>query len=351
MSSWTWRLRLPSSRSTSWMMNGSPMIEPTVLRGFSDEYGSWKIICMSRRSGLRSLRDMWAMSRPRYVIDPLVGSSRRVMRRAVVDLPQPDSPTRPSVSPRNTAKLTPSTACTAPTCLRSRMPFVSGKCLTRSRISISRSPAWGPPLPALIAPPPSRPRARPPCPRPPRERRRAPWRRPASPRRRAPTTARAASGAAAGRRPCGGRCRRAPPAGAAVAAERLGRGEPWVDALVGLAHVRAARMERAARRLEDQRRRAALDRDERLVAWQVEARDRPEQTPCVRVLRRAEDGVLVGVLDDPPGVHHGDGVGDLRHDAEVVRDHHDRRVELAAQALDQLEDLRLHGDVQRGRRL
>ena len=46
------------------MTNGSPMIEPTVLRGFSDEYGSWKIICMSRRSGLSSLRDRCAMSWP-----------------------------------------------------------------------------------------------------------------------------------------------------------------------------------------------------------------------------------------------------------------------------------------------
>ena len=36
--------------------NGSAMIEPTVLRGFSDEYGSWKIICISRRSGLQLAR-------------------------------------------------------------------------------------------------------------------------------------------------------------------------------------------------------------------------------------------------------------------------------------------------------
>src|SRR6185436_8099314 len=52
-----------------------------------------------------------------------------------------------------------------------------------------------------------------------------------------------------------------------------GRRELRVDTLVGVAHVRAARMERAARRLEDERRRAPLDRDERLVARQVEARD------------------------------------------------------------------------------
>ena len=29
---------------------GSLMIEPTVIRGSSDEYGSWKMICIRRRS-------------------------------------------------------------------------------------------------------------------------------------------------------------------------------------------------------------------------------------------------------------------------------------------------------------
>ena len=34
------------------------------------------------------------------------------MHRAIVDLPLPDSPTRPNVSPRSIEKLTPSTART-----------------------------------------------------------------------------------------------------------------------------------------------------------------------------------------------------------------------------------------------
>ena len=34
-----------------WMRNGAPTIVPTVCRGFSDEYGSWKIIWISLRSG------------------------------------------------------------------------------------------------------------------------------------------------------------------------------------------------------------------------------------------------------------------------------------------------------------
>ena len=48
------------------------------------------------------------------------------MQRAVVVLPQPLSPTRPSVSPSAIEKLTSSTARTWPTTLRS-MPFLIGK--------------------------------------------------------------------------------------------------------------------------------------------------------------------------------------------------------------------------------
>ena len=47
--------------------------------------------------------------------------------RPVVVLPHPLSPTRPSVSPLRTAKLTPSTARTWPTVLRNS-PFSIGKC-------------------------------------------------------------------------------------------------------------------------------------------------------------------------------------------------------------------------------
>ena len=45
------------------------------------------------------------MSRPSNTIWPAVGSSSRVSRRPVVVLPQPDSPTRPSVSPLRHAKV------------------------------------------------------------------------------------------------------------------------------------------------------------------------------------------------------------------------------------------------------
>ena len=52
------------------------------------------------------------MSRPSNSTVPPVGSSSRVTSRDVVDLPQPDSPTRPRVWPSLTVKLMPSTALT-----------------------------------------------------------------------------------------------------------------------------------------------------------------------------------------------------------------------------------------------
>ena len=88
------------------------MILPTVCRGFSEEYGSWKIICTSRRSGRICSLDRWVMSVPAKVTLPAVGSSSRVTSRAVVLFPQPDSPTIEKVSPVRTSKSTPSTACT-----------------------------------------------------------------------------------------------------------------------------------------------------------------------------------------------------------------------------------------------
>ena len=89
---------------------------PTRLRGLSEAYGSWKIIIISRLIGRMAGRERFEMSRPSKTILPSVTSSSRMMQRANVDLPQPDSPTIPSVSPDLTEKLTPSTALTAPIC-------------------------------------------------------------------------------------------------------------------------------------------------------------------------------------------------------------------------------------------
>src|SRR5262245_794192 len=83
------------------------------------------------------------MSSPASLIEPAVGSISRSTVRPTVDLPQPDSPTRPSVSPAAVAKLTPSTANTWPA-VRRRRPVLMGKCFLRpatSSTGASGSPA------------------------------------------------------------------------------------------------------------------------------------------------------------------------------------------------------------------
>ena len=107
------------------------MICPMRLRGFSEANGSWKTICISRRTGLSFARLAVVMSVPRNVIVPPVGSMSRMSVRDSVVLPQPDSPTRPSVSPSRRCSVTSSTACTWPATRSTSRPFLIGKyCLT-----------------------------------------------------------------------------------------------------------------------------------------------------------------------------------------------------------------------------
>src|SRR6266508_2922076 len=80
------------------------------------------------------------MSRPSKTILPPVGSSRRMMQRAIVDFPQPDSPTTPSVSPFRTVNVTPSTAFTEATSFWKMIPRVTGKCLIRLSTTSRSSP-------------------------------------------------------------------------------------------------------------------------------------------------------------------------------------------------------------------
>ena len=58
----------------------------------------------------------------------------------------------------------------------------------------------------------------------------------------------------------------------------------------------------------------------------------------------------VADLDDPAGVHDGDHVGILGDHAQIVRDQQNRHARLALQFAEQFENLRLDGDIQRGRR-
>ena len=70
------------------------------MRGLSEENGSWKIICIWRRKGSRSASRRSAVrSVPAKWMAPATGAWRPQIIRATVDLPEPDSPTRPKTSP------------------------------------------------------------------------------------------------------------------------------------------------------------------------------------------------------------------------------------------------------------
>ena len=73
-----------------------------------------------------------------------------------------------------------------------------------------------------------------------------------------------------------------------------------------------------------------------------------EQHPGVGVARIGEDvGGLAG-LDDFAVLHHADPVGEFAHDGEVVGDEQERHAEIAFELGEQVEDLGLDGDVERG---
>ena len=90
---------------------------------------------ISFRSAFISLGDAFMISRPARDTSPDITGSNRAMSLAVVDLPEPLSPTRPMVSPSPTSNETPSTAFTVrgPYRRRRAAPPLTSKYLTSSR--------------------------------------------------------------------------------------------------------------------------------------------------------------------------------------------------------------------------
>ena len=92
--------------------SASPIWSPTVKLGLSEVIGSWKIMAsrLPRRSCICRSGSA-ASSRPSKATEPDMrvpaSGSSRMMESAVTLLPQPDSPTMPSVRPRHSEKLTP----------------------------------------------------------------------------------------------------------------------------------------------------------------------------------------------------------------------------------------------------
>ena len=87
-------------------------------------------------------------------------------------------------------------------------------------------------------------------------------------------------------------------------------------------------------------------------SWSASSRARLFSRPSVYGCRGALKIVKTSAeLDDVARVHDDDAVGELRDQAEVVRDQDDRGVRLLPRGLQHLHDLRLDRHVERGRRL
>ena len=56
-------------------------------------------------------------------------------------------------------------------------------------------------------------------------------------------------------------------------------------------------------------------------------------------------------LDDAAEVHHGDAVGDMLHHRQIVRDENHGELHLAREVAEEVQNLRLDGDVECGDRL
>ena len=85
------------------------MVRPTVQRGSKEDSGSCCTTAMRRRRSRRRRSGTAVHGSPSRVTCPVVGSVRASAIHAVVDLPEPDSPTIPRVSPSCRVKETSST--------------------------------------------------------------------------------------------------------------------------------------------------------------------------------------------------------------------------------------------------
>src|SRR5438034_747206 len=279
------------------MSRASPSICSTVCRGSRDAKGSWKMIAISRRSRRMERVPRPRMLRPLNNTSPAEGRSSRRIERPSVDLPQPDSPTRPIVSPWRMARSTPSTARTWPT-TRLTTPERTGNQVLSPRTSISGSAGvQRARFPRCVASAGIRiqalPRLRHPAPR---------------------------------------------ELGSNLAELRLvGR--------AALDRERAAGLKLTSARKLSHVRGRAYDRLERLVLGRVEAGDGAQERPGVWVLRMDEHILRRALFDYAAGVHDDHSIAHAGHDAQVVRDEDRRGAVIPVQRAKELEDLGLDRDV------
>ena len=110
----------------------------------------------------------------------------------------------------------------------------------------------------------------------------------------------------------------------------------------------AARRERAPLWEIDQHGRMPRNSGERSFRLFIHARSRLQQPNRVRHLRVVKYRRHIGVFDRAAGIHNQHIVGSLSDDAHIVRDHDRRSACLPPRHFDQVQNLRLDGDVQSG---
>ncbi len=93
---------------------------------------------------------------------------------------------------------------------------------------------------------------------------------------------------------------------------------------------------------------SAVEHGQRQVAAGVQRGHGGEQIFCVGLLRVEEDLVARAGFEQRAVAEDGDAVGDAGDDGEVMRDEEHGEAKALAEIGEQVEDLRLHGDVERG---
>ena len=119
-----------------------------------------------------------------------------------------------------------------------------------------------------------------------------------------------------------------------------------IDEEVDLQRLRVARGKGVALHLVEEVGRRALNGEERL-ALHAQLRQRRKQRPGIGVAGIVEDLLAGAHLDDAARVHHGDAVGHVGHHAQIVGDVDGGEVVLLLHLLDEFQNLRLNGHVQR----
>ena len=97
-----------------------------------------------------------------------------------------------------------------------------------------------------------------------------------------------------------------------------------------------------------QRWNCALDGFERTCALGFQVGHCVQETARVRMRWRVEDSLSGSKFYHAAGIHYGDAVRDLRDHGKIVRDEEHGQAELGAELGEEIEDLGLDGDIERG---